>query len=259
MHILIDRHIMKSISLILFLFVFPLFSPAQYVSDWKKHTEKGYSLYYTASDEPAMESVVNFFGGSYLHPFDVYIFPGRKMMDSVWRKDWGLPNFKSECWMVASGIGQKIDILSPARWKAESCEHDVDDQTETQHLITHELFHVYHGQINASHDFSDVDGIDWFVEGLATYGSGQCDQARVAAVKKGIADHTIPLNIEKFWTGNMKYGLSGTLVLYIDKIYGRDKLKSLLHYNKKSQILEALAVEESALLDGWKNYLIKIN
>ncbi|MFZ4520792.1 MAG: hypothetical protein ACOYNC_03750 [Bacteroidales bacterium] len=50
----------------------------------------------------------------------------------------------------------------------ESCEHVYSEKLKTQQIITHELVNVYHGQLNAGPDFSDVSGIDWFVEGLAT-------------------------------------------------------------------------------------------
>ena len=59
-------------------------------------------------------------------------------------------------------------------------------------MITHELIHVYHGQLNVSPDFSNTEGIDWFIEGLATYASGQCDSMRISEVKVAIENNKIP-------------------------------------------------------------------
>jgi hypothetical protein len=114
---------------------------------------------------------------------------------------------------------------------------------------------VFHGQVNASPDFSVVDTVDWFVEGFATYASGQCDTTRIRQVKNAIWFNQAPVSLSEFWTGNLKYGLSGSIVMYIDKQYGRKKLLELLPYNKKREILDALKTDESTLLAGWKKYM----
>src|SRR5205807_2498533 len=137
----------------------------------------------------------------------------------------------------------------------ESCEHKYADKTNTQKLITHELVHVYHGQLNASEDFSDTENIDWFVEGLATYVSGQLDESRVKEIKNAISNNSVPSTLDKFWTGKLKYALSGSVVMYLDKKYGRGKLIELLAYNKKQQILNLLSTTETDLLSGWIKYM----
>lgn len=106
-----------------------------------------------------------------------------------------------------------------------------------------------------SYDFSDAEGIDWFVEGIATYASGQCDSLRITEIKKAISENKIPKGLNNFWTGNLKYGLSGTLVMYIDKIYGRDKLIELLKFIKKTEMLSLLEISESDLLADWMKYM----
>jgi hypothetical protein len=235
-------------------------------AEWLVKKYQNYSLYYTKADEKnigeysklidnGIAAVKVFFDADYKKPFDVYVHPTRISLDSQWRKDWNMPDFKSECWMVASGTGYKFDIISPKLWNKESCEHNYADKIKTQQLITHELVHVFHGQLNASPDFSDVTGIDWFVEGIATYASGQCDSARIAEVKKAIAENKIPASLDKFWTGKLKYGLSGSVVMFINHKYGRTKLKELLPFNKNTEILSALNTTEPALLNEWKKYL----
>jgi len=235
-------------------------------SEWIIKKYQNYSLYYTKADENntnefskfidnGIASVKVFFTAPYKKSFKVYVHPNRVSLDSQWRKDWNMPDFKSECWMVASGAANKLDIISPKLWDKESCEHNYADKIKTQQLITHELVHVFHGQLNASPDFSDATGIDWFVEGLATYASGQCDSARIAKVKKAIAENKIPVSLDKFWTGKLKYGLSGSVVMFIDHKYGRSKLKALLSFNKNTEILAALNITEPALLNDLKTYL----
>jgi len=158
--------------------------------------------------------------------------------------------------MVASGVASKLDMISPKLWDKEACEHKYAEKIKTQQLITHELVHVYHGQLNVSPDFSNVEGIDWFVEGLATYASGQLDSARIAEVKKAIAENKVPETLDKFWTGKLKYGLSGSVIKYIDYSYDRKLLRGLMRLNKKSEVLSALKTTEAELLKNWKEYML---
>ncbi|WP_264566137.1 hypothetical protein [Flavobacterium sp. N3904] len=233
---------------------------------WIPEKHSNYTIFYTSNDiqnkkeynklvESGIISVKKFFNSSYSKKFNVYIHPNRKSLDSTWQKDWNMPDFKSECWMVASGVGTKLDVISPKLWDKEACEHIYSQTTNTQQLITHELVHVYHGQLNTSPDFSNVEGIDWFVEGLATFASGQCDSTRIKEVKKAINENKIPKSLDDFWTGKIKYGLSGSVVMFIDHKYGRLKLKEILETNKKTELLSILRTTEPELLEEWKKYI----
>jgi hypothetical protein len=234
--------------------------------DWVVEQHKAYTLFYNNDDlqnkavyvtltDNGIKTVKAFFGKPYKNKFAVYIYPHREALDKQWRKDWHMPGLKSECWMVASGVADRFDVLSPGAWDKEACEHHYAEKHKTQQLFTHELVHVYHGQLNASPDFSDVDRIDWFVEGLATFVSGQCDAARIADIKRAISDQKIPESLDNFWTGKLKYGLAGSMVMYIDHQYGRNKLKELLKFNKKTEILSSLHATEADLLRGWNGYM----
>lgn len=236
---------------------------------WRSKKFRKYTLHFTKVDSQYLEDYAKFisqgikevelfFGACYKNKFSVYIHPTRSSLDSAWQNDWNMPNFKSECWMVASGIAQKLDIISPKIWDRVACEHKYEDKIKTQQLISHELFHVFHGQLNASPDFSNTDSIDWFVEGFATYASGQCDSARINEVKKAIELKKTPPSLDKFWTGKLKYGISGSVILFIDKNYGRKKLRELLQYNKKNDILKSLNITEIELLNKWSAYITRV-
>lgn len=259
----------KHFTLVLFVLAITFISWNKIYSPWITEKHKGYDLYYTVTDkqntkdynkllEKGMKEVKTFFNSSYTKKFDVLVHPNRHSLDSTWQKDWKMPEFKSECWMVASGVATKLDMISPKIWDKEACEHVYSNSEKTQQLITHELVHIYHGQLNISPDFSDVIDIDWFVEGLATYASGQCDASKIVEIKKAIVDNKIPDGLNKFWTGKLRYGLSGSVVLYIDKKYGRAKLIELLKFNKKTEILTTLNTSEADLLKEWKDYMIHL-
>jgi len=247
-----------------------LFGFATINSNWITLNEKKYAVHYTKIDginskeylELINKGVLNvelFWRKPFKSHFDVYIHPSRKSIDSIWQKDWKIPNFKSECWMVASGDAAKLNMISPKLWDKEACEHTFSENIKTQQLITHELFHVFHGQYNASPDFSNVEEIDWFIEGLATFASGQCDSTRITEIKKIITENKTPEHLDGFWKGKMKYALSGSMVMYIDHKYGRNKLKKLLVFSKKSEILQFLEVKETELLNDWKEFMVNDN
>lgn len=234
--------------------------------EWKSWKDRKFTIHYTVDDDATVEkystwvkegqqNTEKFFDQKFHQPITVYLHPTRQSLDEQWQKDWQMPQFKSECWMVASGVATKLDLLSPRVWDSQSCEHTESDVTASKKLITHELVHVFHGQQNASPDFSAVDGIDWLVEGLATYASGQLNEAKLKEVKTALAEGKIAADLSTFWTGKMKYGLSGSLVMYVDKTFGRKKLKSLLAFATKTEVLKSLAVSETELLNGWKKFI----
>ncbi len=252
---------------LLLLLVFPSMAVINNGNNWIIEKHNVYNLVFTSFDtkntkeynrlvENGMVSVKSFFHAPY-KKFNVFIHPNRHSLDSSWRRDWNMPDFKSECWMVASGTATKLDVISPKLWDKEACEHRYSDTKKTQQLIIHELVHVFHGQQSASTDFSNGEGIDWFIEGLATYASGQCDSLRIAAVKKTIHEEAYPKELDKFWSGELKYGLSGSVVMFIDNFYGRTKLKELLPLAKKSDILSALNSTEAELINNCKKFLAK--
>lgn len=235
-------------------------------SEWKMEEHEGYRLHYQAAEpeeistyrdliQAGVDAVEKFMKSEFLSPFEVYIHPNRLSIDQTWQQDWNYPGFKSECWMVASGIANKMDLLSPGRWEDEACEHNVSETEKTSRLITHELFHVYHGQRNTSPDFSELCGLDWFAEGFATYASGQCDSERMGEVMKAIKNGQVPDALDDFWTGSLRYGLSGSMVMYIDQTYGREKLAKLLVFNQKTDLLESLGTTEEKLLEDWQAFL----
>lgn len=232
----------------------------------KTDEQRGYSLSYTILDKQNIKEyhpyftrgkriVEEFFQSPFKSDFCINIHPSRASLDSTWQSDWGMPDFTSQCWMVASGVATKLDIISPKKWDSLACEHSYSNHIKTQRLITHELVHVFHGQQNVSPDFSDVTGIDWFVEGLATYASGQCDSIRISEVKNAILRNEIPDNLNKFWSGKLRYGLSGTVVMYLDTRYGRKKLSSLLRYHNVKNLLNSLETTESEIMSEWKDYI----
>lgn len=233
---------------------------------WRMLDSKTFALHYTKDDESLIISlndhlrrgvdfVTAFFGHPYLKKFDVYVFPDRSLLDKQWQKDWSDSTFKSQCWMIASGVSHRLDVLSPAIWDKQACDHNGNDTTEIRQVIWHEVVHVFHGQHNPDHSFSYIEKLDWLVEGVATYASGQLTGARLERLKQMIAENKTPATLDDFWKGTDKYGLSGSMVAFIDKVYGRRKLFESLRFTNKQAVLTLLGTSEDRLISDWRNSL----
>jgi len=255
----------KSMIIVLVLFISstPMHAEQPDSLEWKIIDKKEYRFYYQPADKQMAEQVNGYLqsgiqnvSAQFNHPFqnrfDVYLFPDRNSLNKQWQKDWNDSTFQSQCWMVASGVAHRLDILSPKAWTKEACDHNANDTVEIRRVIWHELVHVFHGQYNPDHTFSYIEKLDWLVEGVATYISGQLNEKRLQRVKQLITDNKTPATLEDFWKGNEKYGFSGSFVGYIDKAYGRKKLFELLSFTNKQDALKSLGISEIELTDNWK-------
>ena len=251
------------IGIIYFVFYFVLIGSQE---NWQKVSNQNYNLYYKTVDsnkvnvletylENGIKIVQKYFDKSFEKKFDVYVFPSRQELDLQWAKDWNISGFKSECWMVASGVAHRLDILSINRWKQEACEHNPDDIDATQKIITHELVHVFQGQNNPIPDFTGMDDLGWFVEGLAVLVAGQVDSTRINDLKAANEQNKLPLQLKNFWSGKYRYSFSGSLVQYIESKYGAATISKLLKCTKQSEILDLLRLTEDELISDWKKFI----
>ena len=122
-------------------------------------------------------------------------------------------------------------------------------------MILGTTIHVYHGQYNPDHGFSYIENLDWLVEGIATYISGQLDQKRLQRIKQAIQENKTPSSLNNFWKGQDKYGLSGSMAAFVDKLWGRNKFFGLLKLTKKQEVLQAINLTEVELISNWKKSL----
>lgn len=92
-------------------------------------------------------------------------------------------------------------------------------------------------------------------EGLVTYASGQLDEKRLQRIKRLIKENKTPSTLENFWQGQEKYGLSGSMLNYIDRTFGRGKLFALMKFTNKQDALKFLGLIEKQLINNWKDSL----
>jgi hypothetical protein len=158
--------------------------------------------------------------------------------------------------MVGVGVADKFFLLSPSVWSdhAQVCDHSGSAE-EVQGIISHELTHAYHGQHNATRDFTGMDDLGWFVEGLAVLASGQLDGPRGGDAAAAIAANAAPTSLVNAWSGRYRYGVSGSMVQYVDQHYGRAKIIELLAATTQQQALAILGVSEAQFISDWRAWV----
>ncbi len=205
--------------------------------------------------DDGIRTVERFFGAPFERPFVVEVFPNRSAFDGFFRTRWGIEH--TEAWMVAAGVADRLVLLSPAVWRTEAVEHDPDAAEHVRDLLAHELVHVYHGQKNPRPDFDGLDEIGWFVEGLATYASGQLERSHRDAASEALEAGKAPERLGEAWSGRYRYGVSGSLVEFIDLEYGRETLVVLLGATSQQEILRTLGLTEEELLAAWRRSTVQ--
>lgn len=201
------------------------------------------------------EVVETFFGAKFPREFTITIAKDRKEFDAYLAKEYGWP--ESQCWMVATGVAKGLAMLDPAKWKTDACEHDGTNESHVQGIVTHELVHVFHGQKNETGDFTGMDDLGWFVEGLAVHVSGQLDAEHRGKDREAIEKGAAPKDLKTAWSGRWRYAVCGSLVRYLDEKHGRAKLIELLGATTPERFHAMLGASEKELLDGWKKWLTK--
>lgn len=198
----------------------------------------------------AESEVSRFLDMPFPKPYEITIFPHRADFDAFAAKAWGME--KTQCWMVAAGVGDRFVVLDTAVWATEACEHDAANAEHVDGILRHELTHVLHGQMNPTSDFTGMDPLGWFVEGLAVYVSGQLNAEHRGKDREAIERGAIPPDLESFWSGKYRYGISGSLVRYVDQHYGRGILLRLLSVTTNAEALEVVNTTEARLIADWQ-------
>jgi hypothetical protein len=201
--------------------------------------------------------VEEFFEMSFRDSVIVVVCPTREAFTSAFPPEWGMS--ETECWMVAAGVADQLIILSPRVWGEESCEHDPLDIQHVQGIVAHELVHVFHGQYNPTRDFTGAEEVGWFVEGLAVHVSGQLNQGHLAEPSEAIELGKDPTCLSEAWSGKYRYGVCGSLVMYMDRACGRDTIRKMLAVTSQADLLALSGVTESELLKHWKEFIIASN
>lgn len=240
-------------------------SPDAPVAEWRSLEKDGLLVRHTPADAAVAGEILvvvaegrttveGFFGGAFPRPFAVSVFPGRAELTAFWRREWKEPDFSPQCWMVASGSAETLSLLSPRVFGTEACEHDPSDAAATRLLLVHELVHVFHAQTSPSADF-DLEEIAWFVEGLATFASGQLSDGRLTRAREALGKGQGPKRLADAWSGPNRYGFAGSLVAYVDGRWGRKTTVALLRETTPPGLLGRLGVGEAELMDGWRRWV----
>ncbi len=205
----------------------------------------------------AREGVVRveaYFGAPYPRPVALIVYPDRASFDRHLEEAWGMPEVA--CWMVGGAEEEALILLSPRVWRVDACDHDPDDPDHVRDLVAHELVHVYHMQRNPSDAFDTVEGLDWFVEGLATFVSGQLERGHAARAREAVEKGEGPAGLDDAWTGPYRYGVSGSLTAFLAELVGREELTALLAATTREEVLAAAGLTEEEFLTRWRAWVL---
>lgn len=199
------------------------------------------------------EKIVAFFERPFLDSVSVEICPDRSAFTATFPAEWGLT--ETQCWMVATGVADRLTILSPRVWREEACEHDPDDEQHVEGILHHELVHVYHGQNNSTKDFTGAEDLGWFIEGLAVYVSGQLEEGHIASAREALELNLAPESLADAWSGKYRYGVCGSLAKYLDVTCGRGRLREMLACTSQDELLDVAGLQEQELLERWREFV----
>lgn len=227
--------------------------------------EPAFPLEIQAADEPVRaqieadlaagrQVIESFFGLPFEAGARVAVFPSRAAFTASFPAEWGMS--ETACWMVAAGVADRLLVLSPRVWAKEACEHDAGDAQHVRDILVHELVHVFHGQHNPTGDFTGAEEVGWFAEGLAVHVSGQLDHGHLAAPREAVELGLAPARLADAWSGQYRYGVSGSLVAYLDATLGRDAIRKMLAATRQDEILALAGETESELLANWQRFVL---
>ena len=231
--------------------------------EWLVVTRAGFSIRVVRADSALVPIVgdairdgeriaTTFFGAAPLQSYSIAIYPDRATLTDRWRIAWQLPAFQAQCWLIAAAWSTELDLLSPRAWSRDACGHDADNITHIRNVLAHEVVHVLHGQLGQHANLGSMLNAQWFTEGLATYVSGMLDVDYAGIVRARLNAGLAPRTLAEVWSDGANYPLSGSIVRYIDRRYGRAAVRGLLTARSTSEILTRLGVSEADLLAAWR-------
>jgi hypothetical protein len=90
---------------------------------------------------------------------------------------------------------------------------------------------------------------------LATFVSGQYERFHVDRAREAIEAGAAPERLADAWTGSYRYGVSGSLVAYLESRVGRSRIRGLLEARGLDEVLAAVGMTEPELLAAWAQWV----
>ena len=231
--------------------------------EWTTFTASGLTIRAVRADAdlvPLVGSAISdgerlatgFFGAAPLQPFTIAIYPDRSTLTDHWRAAWQAPAFQPQCWLIAAAWAVELDLLSPRAWSRDACGHDAGNQTHIRNVLAHEVVHVMHAQLGQHPNLNSLLDVQWFFEGLAVYVSGMLDVDYAGIVPAKLSAGFAPRTFAEVWADPGNYPVSGSIVRYMDRRFGRAAVRGLLDARSTATILSRLGISEADLLSGWR-------
>jgi hypothetical protein len=154
---------------------------------------------------------------------------------------------------------QKTDLvaLSPSAYEHDSVFEYRSD--EYRRLLFHEMTHMFEEYLAPAAAMETMPR--WWSEGIAAYLSGQWkyeDQYKFRQpVLQGIKDKVIP-DIEEIEASvELGYDWGWTIVMFIDKIYGRETIQRIVRECDNGDVFGMLGEDMNTFQGKWKEWLLE--
>jgi hypothetical protein len=222
--------------------------------DWLQRQAGEVSYTYTSADAGLVTTITPvvaseaakmtaFLGLPFGRPFGLTVSPDWATFADRFRMRYQVA---PQCWVIATASGAGIELLSPRAWQ---CGHDGTSGEHLRTVLAHELVHVLHAQQT---DSGYSLGQRWIAEGLGVYASGQLDADYAGDAQRRFNEGFVPTSLERLPDESGGYGLSGDLIRYIDRGWGRAMLRSLMRAETTAAAVAMLNETEASLLARWR-------
>lgn len=203
----------------------------------------------------AIERTEQTFEIPYRSRFEIVVYPNRSSMVDRWRQAWNQPGFQSQCWMVAAGWSAELSVLSPRVWASDACGHDGMSSEHVSLIVSHELVHVLHAQVNTAYGTLQTNA-PWLAEGLAVYVSGQWVREYGDAARQAARAGNLSGSFQAIWSTSNGYALSGATIAYIADSRAFSVVQELLTVQSWAAALALLGVSEADLIAAVRTWLL---
>lgn len=242
-------------------------SPQDPGTNWLTLQDAAVTFRYVAADADVVISLRDlvrsgsanasaFLGLPYPEPLTVEVAPSWDQFVGRFRENYRV---SPECGTLGAALRTTFQILTPRVWRTKPCPHDPDRPGLLSRAVWHELIHVLHMQQQLAQRPEATNFYPtprWIIEGLAVYGSGQLDTDFAGYARSRLQAGFAPTTLAEVSNDPHLFGLAGSLVGYIDALYGRATMGRLVRVRTDAEALAVMGADEATLVSGWRQSVL---
>ena len=144
---------------------------------------------------------------------------------------------RPECWLIAAAWATELDLLSPRAWSPRRLRPRCRQPTHIRNVLAHEVVHVLHGQLGQHANLASLGTRSGSPKDSRSTSRACSTWTTPAPCRPGSTRVSLRARWPRCGTTRANYPLSGSIVRYIDRRFGRAALRSLLDARSTATIL----------------------